>query len=78
MNHEHNNSGILFKNSKKTGDKQPDYRGNCVINNVEMDMAAWVRTGSKSSFMTFKFSEPYKKEKKLEFKSDLGKDDMPF
>lgn len=63
MSYDNSNSGVLFKNEKKTeGDNQPDYRGNCLVNGVQLDMAAWIKTSQKNGkkFMSIKFSPPYK------------------
>jgi uncharacterized protein (DUF736 family) len=57
------NSGILFKNEKKTADNQPDYTGNCMVNGKMMDMSAWLKTGkSGKKFMSFSFKPPYNKK----------------
>ena len=56
-------SGILFKNEKKTTDNQPDYQGTCMVNGASMDMSAWLKTGkSGKKFMSFSFKPPYKKD----------------
>jgi hypothetical protein len=56
------NSGALFKNERKERDSHPDYRGNCVVNGVPMDMAAWIKTSAKGTkYMSFSFSEPWQK-----------------
>lgn len=39
------NSGVLFKNEKKTSDTQPDYTGMIETEKGTMRLAAWVRTG---------------------------------
>jgi uncharacterized protein (DUF736 family) len=70
-----NNSGVAFKNDKKTADKQPDYKGKAVVDGVEKEIAIWVReskTGTK--YFSLMFSEPFKK-------SEVGKNesgDLPF
>ena len=52
-------TGALFKNeNKQTGDKQPDYRGNCKINGVEWSLAAWIREGKKGKYMSLSVQEP--------------------
>ena len=63
-NFEHkDNTGILFKNEKKTVDNQPDYTGNCMVNGKMMDMSAWLKTGkSGKKFMSFSFKPPYNKQ----------------
>lgn len=46
--------GALFKNEYKTKDSHPDYRGPCMINGVEMEIAAWVKPAKdgKKPFMS--------------------------
>ena len=62
MYEQQDNSGALFRNSKKQeGDKLPDYNGTIKINGVEKQIAGWVRQGAKGSFLSLKISEPYKK-----------------
>jgi uncharacterized protein (DUF736 family) len=57
------NSGALFKNDRKEKDTHPDYRGTCMVNGVEMAMSAWLRTSKNGTkYMSFSFSEPYRKE----------------
>lgn len=33
-----NNTGAIFKNDKKTNEKQPDYRGKVNVNGKEMEI----------------------------------------
>ena len=59
-----NDSGSLFKNDKKgDNDKAPLYKGKCVVDGVEKEMAAWMQTSKAGvTYMSLKFSEPYNKE----------------
>lgn len=60
------NSGALFKNDKKESEKQPDYRGECVVNGKELAVSAWIKTSAKGTkYMSLSFSEPYKKAVKV-------------
>lgn len=72
------NSGSLFKNDKKGNDKAPDYKGKCIVDGVEKEMAAWLRTSKGGvSYMSFSFSEPYKSNtKSTSVKEESG--DAPF
>jgi len=72
------NSGSLFKNDKKEKETQPDYKGKCIVDGVEKEMAAWVKTSKAGkTYMSFKFSEPYKKDgAKTTTQVDSG--DLPF
>ncbi len=59
------NSGVLFKNEdKEEGSNQPDYRGQVLVNNKAMEIAAWIKTSSKNGkkFMSLSFKEPFKKD----------------
>lgn len=56
-----NNSGAIFKNDKKTNDSQPDYQGKIVVDNVERNVALWVKTskaGTKYFSVALKDSTP--------------------
>jgi len=51
-------TGALFPN-RKQHERQPDWRGNAMINGRMVDIAAWVKTSSKGTeFLSLKFSEP--------------------
>jgi hypothetical protein len=69
------NTGVLFKNNKKTTDKQPDYTGNMLVGTTEMQLAAWIKEGKNGKFMSIKLSEP---NSKTETTSTNDGDDMPF
>lgn len=64
------NTGVLFRNTKKESEKHPDYTGNLLINGKPMRMSAWVKEGTKGKYMSIQFQEPYDKPD--------SKDDMPF
>jgi hypothetical protein len=53
------NTGAIFKNDKKTNEKQPDYKGKVNVNGKEMEVALWVKQGKFGSFFSASFSEPY-------------------
>jgi hypothetical protein len=52
-----NFTGALFKNEKKTTEKQPDFQGNVSINNVTYRLSAWKKTGQKGTFLSLAVSE---------------------
>jgi hypothetical protein len=76
------NSGILFKNDKKTKETQPDYKGSAMIDGKEYWMSSWFKTGKNGKFMSFAFelkkegAENSKSSKKEEKYDDS--DSMPF
>lgn len=37
------NSGALFRNERKNGEKHPDYTGNLNIGGQPFELAAWIR-----------------------------------
>ena len=56
-NFDPNMRGVLFKNDQKGNPKAPLYRGSCVINNVDMNISAWIQTSKETGdkFMSLKF-----------------------
>lgn len=46
------NTGALFKNSRKTNDSGPDYRGDLNINGQAYWLAAWIKDGNKGKYMS--------------------------
>ena len=50
------NSGILFKNEKKTEPKHPDYKGDATIDGQEMWLSAWIKEGKNGKFMSLSFN----------------------
>lgn len=57
------NSGVIFKNAKKTNEKQPDYKGPVNVNGVEMEISLWFKESQKGTkYFSASFQEPFKKE----------------
>ena len=54
-----NNQGTLFSaTDKKTTDKHPDYTGSCKINDVKMNISAWVNESQAGKrYLRLKFDE---------------------
>ena len=52
-----NMRGVLFKNDQKGNAKAPQYRGSCVIDNVDLNISAWIKESKKSGdkYMSLKF-----------------------
>ena len=61
MNQEYDNNmrGVLFKNEKRGNEKAPDYRGSAVIDNIDLNISAWIRRSTKTgdAFMSLKFEQ---------------------
>lgn len=50
--YDNTNTGVLFKNDKKTTDKHPDYRGQVNVGGTEYWLSSWIKTGAKGKFMS--------------------------
>ena len=72
------NTGVLFKNTNKTSEKHPDYKGKVNANGKEMDIAAWIKQGKNGSFMSLSFSEPYVSQEERKPIGDSMDSDLPF
>lgn len=84
MAYEHNEGfGAIFKNKKKEeGTKQPDYNGNIMLGGKVWELAGWIKTGDKGSYLSLKGQEPREREEakpKAKDKTAHGLDDqIPF
>lgn len=64
--------GSLFKNTKKTTEKQPDYRGEIVTpDGTKFSLAGWIKQSAKGSFLSLKCEVP-------KSGTSTPSDDMPF
>ena len=77
--------GTLFRNEKKTADKQPDYRGEAKVNGELVELAMWKKTTSKGGEMlsiSIKEKQAYQPKQESAPKSTGGfadvDDDIPF
>ncbi len=78
-----NMRGVLFKNDQKGNAKAPMYRGSCVINNVDMNISAWIKESKKSGdkFMSLKFEAKIAAPKRAPVMDETPFDDdkdLPF
>lgn len=65
------NSGVLFKNSKKTNEKQPDYQGTVNVNGKEMQISLWLKESQKGTkYFSAAFQEPFKRDSQVITKPD--------
>jgi hypothetical protein len=56
-NEQRDNSGALFKNTKKEQPNQPDYDGTVLVGGVEYRIAAWLKTANSGvKFMSLSFT----------------------
>jgi len=74
------NSGVLFKNDRKTATNHPDYQGTWKdANGKEWQFAAWVKDGKKGKFMSLSASEKRADPGAyVPHKQDSVQDDLPF
>ena len=72
MAYDNTNTGVLFKNEKKSSEKSPDFTGKVDINGKEYRLAGWFKFGSKSGtkFISLKASEPDEKYERKQQASD--------
>jgi hypothetical protein len=63
------NSGALFKNSRKEQPNQPDYTGTVVIDGVEYWLSAWVKESKNSGQKFFSLSFKPKEERRAPARS---------
>jgi len=55
-----NDSGVLFKNEKKTADNHPNAKGDALIGGVEYWVSGWTKvgkSGTKYQSLSFKVKE---------------------
>jgi uncharacterized protein (DUF736 family) len=70
-----NNSGAIFKNAKKTNEKQPDYQGTVNVNGKDMQVSLWVKESKNGNkYFSASFKEPYVKNNQVMTKPDSFSD----
>ena len=66
-----NNEIFLFKNSYKTKDSQPSFRGKCLVEGVEKDASCWINTSKKGDkYLKVVLDKPYVKKDSGGYPSD--------
>lgn len=77
-----NNAGAIFKNNYKKAESHPDYKGKCVVNGKEMEIALWVKdTKTGEKYFSASFSEPYVAPETMERRpvsDEMEENDLPF
>ncbi len=72
-------SGFIFENTTKDGsplpENAPKYKGKCLINGKEQEIALWLSEEGKKHKLTFKINDPWKPEPQAEKVADS---DLPF
>lgn len=78
--YDNRNSGALFKNTKKSSEKAPDFSGPFTgPNGEELEIAGWVRESRNGTkLISVKVSEPYKKKEQTQQSSDFLDDEVDF
>ena len=74
------NSGSLFRNDKRETDKQPEYKGDGMVNGVPVWISAWVKEGKTGKFFSISFTpkDAQQGQKRETYKSERVSDDVPF
>ena len=84
MSYDNTNKGALFKNTRKEGEKHPDYRGEINVNGVDLEIAAWLRESKKGQkYLSLSVGPKWQGSEKapnagMETQSDDFNDEIPF
>jgi len=58
MEYDNNNTGALFKNNKRTNERQPEYNGSVEVSGVQYWISAWVKESKNGQkFFSLAFTE---------------------
>jgi uncharacterized protein (DUF736 family) len=72
------NSGLIFKNTKKTAENHPDYKGQIKVDGKVKDIGLWVRKDKNGShYFGAALTEPQTNQTQSKV-NDIEKDDLPF
>jgi uncharacterized protein (DUF736 family) len=80
MAYDNNLRGALFKNEEKRPDKKdPDYRGNVEVDNVEYWLDAWLEKSKQGkTYMSLKLNPKQPKQASAKVASKSAPADQPF
>jgi hypothetical protein len=71
--------GALFKNQRKTEDRQPDYTGEAKLNGEMYWISAWIKEGKSGKFMSFSIqSKQDAPRQQGAVSAQIPDDDVPF
>jgi len=77
MEYDNTNRGVLFKQTDKTNDKAPDYKGSFNYKGAEFKIAGWIKMSKAGSpFLSISVDDfvPQQKEESVSVSSE----DIPF
>lgn len=78
-NYDNNNSGVLFKNDRKTNAKQPDYKGSVQADGQNYWLSAWIKQGKQGKFMSLALTlKDVATEREPQEPLDRPSNDIPF
>lgn len=77
---EKDNSGVLWKNSYKQTDRQPDYKGDAIVDGKRKSLSAWIKTKADGEkFFSIQIEEPFVKPSEVpELKAKEDREEIPF
>lgn len=81
MTYDNTNTGVLFKNDKKTSDKAPEYKGKINIGGVEYNLAGWVRKSQNTgdTFLSLKIDTYQQQAASAPIRVEpMSDDEIPF
>lgn len=76
MEYDNTNRGVLFKQTDKTNEKAPDYKGNFNYKGSEFKIAGWIKMSKTGNpFLSISVDDFVPQEKT---QSEVSSSDIPF